>query len=169
MPSESSALLFFDAATHWPFDRRVWIVANPPFVPAAAMHAKALALEGVDGVALLLRLLWLTGQERWREIYARTPPTVVAPFVERVPMVLGGYDPAASTATDYAWFIWDRTPGAGRAAQSDRRDGFLCQHIEPCQAQLAKREDRALALRCVPGFVSPSALKKHSPRQLAFA
>lgn len=162
---------FFDAATLWPFERRGWIVANPPFVPAASLLAKALALEGVDGVALLLRLQWLAGQERWREIYARTPPTVVAPFVERVPMCLGGYDPNASTATDYAWFIWDRTPRAGGLAQSDRRmaDGFLCQHIEPCQARLAKREDRALALRSVPGFVPPSALKKHSPRQLAFA
>ncbi len=162
---------FFDDATRWPFERRGWIVANPPFVPAAAMLAKALELEGVAGVALLLRLQWLTGQARWREIYARTPPTVVAPFVERVPMVLGGYDPAASTATDYAWFIWMRTAEAGGLAQSDRRiaDGFPCQHIEPCQVRLTKREDLALALRSVPGFVPPSALKKISPRQLAFA
>lgn len=110
---------FFDAATVWPFERRGWIITNPPFVPAARLLAKALAMEGVDGVALLLRLQWLTGQERWREIFARTPPTVVAPFVERVPMVLGGYDPAASTATDYAWFIWDLTPAP---AGLDRRD-----------------------------------------------
>ncbi|RNJ50281.1 SAM-dependent DNA methyltransferase [Methylocystis hirsuta] len=108
---------FFDDAVAWSLRGRGWIVGNPPFVPAARMLAKALALDGVEGVALLLRLQWLTTEERWREIYSRTPPTVVAPFVERVPMVLGGYDPEASTATDYAWFLWS---GGRRAGYGSR-------------------------------------------------
>jgi hypothetical protein len=34
---------------------------------------------------------------------------------------------------------------------------------------VTNREDRALALRFVPGFVAPSVLKKNSPRQTAMA
>ncbi len=68
-------------------------------------------------------------------------------------MVLGGYDPEASTATDYAWFIWSEPKrckllvGAGPS--------FPMQHIPPCRARLTKHEDRTLALRRVPGFVAP--------------
>jgi hypothetical protein len=31
-----------------------------------------------------------------------------APFVERVPMVKGRWEPDASTARSYAWFVWER-------------------------------------------------------------
>ncbi|MGJ0535575.1 hypothetical protein [Methylocystis sp.] len=156
---------FFDDAAAWPFDRRGWIIGNPPFVPAARMLAKALAIEGVEGVALLLRLQWLTTDERWREVYSHMPPSVVAPFVERVPMCLGGYDPDGSTATDYAWFIWSEPK---RCKLLDGADpSFPLQHIPPCRERLTKREDRALALRCVPGFVPPSVLRKQSPFQAA--
>ncbi|MBM3653801.1 MAG: hypothetical protein FJX06_13370 [Alphaproteobacteria bacterium] len=154
---------FFDEKAVWPSPQRGWIVANPPFVPAARMLAKALALDGVDGVALLLRLQWLTTDECWREVYSRMPPSVVAPFVERVPMCLGGYDPDASTATDYAWFIWSEPNRCKLLVGAD--PSFPLQHIPPCRDRLTKREDRALALRCVPGFIPPSVLRKQSPRQ----
>lgn len=158
---------FFDDATVWPSHQSGWIVANPPFVPAARMLKKALALDGVDGVALLLRLQWLTTEDRWREVYSTRPPTVVAPFVERVPMCLGGYDPDASTATDYAWFIWSEPQrcrllvGAGPS--------FPLHHIPPCRARLTKAGDRELALRHAPGFIPPSKLKKQSRQQAALA
>ncbi|ULO22980.1 hypothetical protein [Methylocystis sp. SB2] len=158
---------FFDDSATWPLRGRGWIIGNPPFVPAARMLAKALALNGVDGVALLLRLQWLTTDERWREVYSRMPPTVVAPFVERVPMCLGGYDPDGSTATDYAWFIWSEPNRCKLLSAAD--PSFPMRHIPPCRARLTKREDRALALRRVPGFVPPSLLKKNSPRQEVLA
>ncbi len=171
---------FFDDATLWPSHQRGWIVANPPFVLAADMLKKALALAGVDGVALLLRLQWLTTEGRWEEIYSQTPPDVVAPFVERVPMCLGGYDPDASSATDYAWFIWASLP---RRSSPTFNDGLILRagwqslvgasialhHIPPCRARLTKAGDRALALRHVTGFVPPSVLKKQSRQQAALA
>ncbi|AZG75979.1 SAM-dependent DNA methyltransferase [Methylocystis rosea] len=158
---------FFDDEAVWPCRGGGWIIGNPPFVPAARMLAKALALDGVEGVALLLRLQWLTTEERWGEIYSKMPPSVVAPFVERVPMCLGGYDPDGSTATDYAWFIWSEPKRCKLLVRAD--PSFPLQHIPPCRARLTKREDRALALRCVPGFVPPSVLRKQSPRQEALA
>jgi hypothetical protein len=158
---------FFDQEAVWPLSQRGWLIGNPPFVPSARMLAKALALDGVEGVALLLRLQWLTTDERWREVYSRMPPSVVAPFVERVPMCLGGYDPDASTATDYAWFIWSEPNRCKLLIGAD--PSFPLQHIPPCRARLTKPKDRTLALRCVPGFVPPSMLKKNSARQEALA
>jgi hypothetical protein len=41
----------------------------------------------------------------------------VAQFVERVPMTKGRWDPDASTATAYSWFVWSKlapAPGETR-------------------------------------------------------
>lgn len=150
---------FFDRYCGWPFIVPGWIITNPPFTKAVDMLEKALRMEGVEGVAFLLRLQWLTGEDRYRRIFNATAPAYVAPFVERVPMVLGGYDPAASTATDYAWFVWP---------------AFNClptqlRHIPPCKDALWRDSDRELARRCVPGFVPPSQLRKLSPGQAGLA
>jgi hypothetical protein len=151
---------FFDRYCAWPFIVPGWIITNPPFVPAVDILEKALALDGVEGVALLLRLQWLTTEDRYARVFSKRPPMLVAPFVERVPMVLGGYDPAASTATDYAWFVWPR-----RNYYAD----IELRHIPPCRAALSRDSDRELARRCVPGFVPPSQLKKLSPGQAGLA
>jgi hypothetical protein len=58
------------------------------------------------GVALLVRTAWLEGEGRWQRIFSADPPSIVAQFAERVPMVKGRWDPDASTATAYAWAVW---------------------------------------------------------------
>lgn len=82
-----------------------WIVTNPPFNLALEF-----ALTGLDqarrGVALLVRTAWLEGGDRYRTLFEVQPPSTVALFAERVPMVKGRWDPKASTATSYAWVIW---------------------------------------------------------------
>jgi hypothetical protein len=82
-----------------------WIITNPPFKPADQFALRALDLAHV-GVALLLRVQWVEGEERYNSLFRDRPPTLVAPFVERVAMVKGRWDPDASTATCYAWFVW---------------------------------------------------------------
>jgi hypothetical protein len=88
-------------------DEPDWIITNPPFKPADqfAMHAFQIARVGV---ALLLRTQWLEGEDRYRSIFRDRPPTLFAPFVERVPMLRGRWDPNGSTATSYSWFVWLR-------------------------------------------------------------
>lgn len=82
-----------------------WIITNPPFRTAAEFVR--LGLERASrGVALLLRLQFLEGCERFPLLYGADPLTVCAPFAERVPMTLGRWDPAQSSATAYAWFVW---------------------------------------------------------------
>lgn len=82
------------------------VVTNPPFRLATEFLARA--LKEAEVVALLLRTAWLEGGERYNEIFSKTPPTAVAVFSERVPMVKGRWDPEASTATSYSWFVWVR-------------------------------------------------------------
>ncbi len=84
-----------------------WIATNPPFAIAADFLRLALA-RARRGVALLLRFAFLEGAERYPLLYGERPITVFAPFIERVPMSLGRWDPELSSATAYAWFIWDK-------------------------------------------------------------
>jgi len=86
----------------WPH----FIVTNPPFKPSADFALRALMLAPV--VALLLRTVWVEGGERYHALFRDCPPTLFAPFVERVPIVKGRWDPEAGTATAYAWFVWVR-------------------------------------------------------------
>jgi hypothetical protein len=82
-----------------------WIITNPPFNLASEFLHRGLR-DAAEGVALLLRTSWLEGGKRYREIFKSNPPSVVAIFSERVPMVAKRWDPDASSATSYAWFVW---------------------------------------------------------------
>lgn len=108
-----------------------FIITNPPFRPATAFTLRALTLAPV--VAMLLRTVWVEGVERYETLFRDRPPTLLAPFVERVPMTKGRWDPDAGTATSYAWFVWVR----GRAP----KPVFW---IPPgCRQRLTKATDRA--------------------------
>lgn len=82
-----------------------WVITNPPFKLGERFLDRALSIARV-GVALLLRLQWLEGEERYNLIFADRKPTLFCPFAERVPMIEGVWDPEADTATAYAWFVW---------------------------------------------------------------
>jgi hypothetical protein len=82
-----------------------WIITNPPFNLAVEFAERALR-EARFGVALLLRSAWTEGSERYDRLFKDNPPSLIAQYCERVPMVAGRYDPAASTASSYAWFVW---------------------------------------------------------------
>ncbi len=82
-----------------------WIVTNPPFAIADQVVRMALR-RARRGVAVLCRLSFLESAGRHPLFYGDYPLDVLAPFTDRVPMTLGGWDPGASTATAYAWFVW---------------------------------------------------------------
>jgi hypothetical protein len=89
-----------------------WIITNPPFgektVPFV-LHALELAKTGV---AIFVRLQWLEGIERYETIFRDRPPSLVCPFVERVNLCKGRWNPDGTTATAYCWLVWikDRAP-----------------------------------------------------------
>lgn len=108
-----------------------WIITNPPFRLAAQFAHRCLDLAPREGFALLVRTSFLEGVERYKSLFARNPPTFIAQFSERVPMVEGRCDPAASTATSYCWLVWER--GAKGPPE------FLW--IPPCRRALERPSD----------------------------
>lgn len=88
-------------------DKFDWVITNPPFRLAEEFIARALGTSRV-GVAMLARTVFLEGVGRHTRLFSLTPPTKFVQFTERVPMVKGRVDPKASTATSYAWFVWEK-------------------------------------------------------------
>jgi hypothetical protein len=97
----AEAIDYLDA----PRDPVDFVITNPPFNLARAFIAKALS-EASIGCAFLVRTSFLEGVNRYHSLWCRTPPTFVAQFSERVPMVKGRCDPEASTAASYCWIGW---------------------------------------------------------------
>lgn len=82
-----------------------WTITNPPFVTALDITLRALELSR-SGVAMLLRTAWVEGETRYLTLFRDRPPTLIAPYVERLPMTEFRWDPDASSATSYSWFVW---------------------------------------------------------------
>lgn len=109
-------------------DRVNWTITNPPFRLAEQFIERALASS--DCVAVIVRAAFLEGQGRFERLFAKTPPSHVLQFTERVVMHKGKLSPDGSTATAYAWLVW-----ADRAADTKLR------WIAPCRKRLEKPED----------------------------
>ena len=94
----------FQTATHaaQSFD---WVITNPPFRLAEEFITRSLEIAR-HGVAMLTRTVFIESVGRFERLFAPTPPTWVAQFSERVPMVRGRLDRKASTATGYSWLVW---------------------------------------------------------------
>lgn len=106
-----------------------FVISNPPFRLAEQFieHARNIARVGC---AMLVRSSFLEGIGRFQRLYSMHPPTVIAIFSERVPMVKGRCDPDASTATSYSWLVWIH----GKAP-------LPFQWIPPCRKQLERPGD----------------------------
>ena len=110
-------------------DRVDMVVTNPPFRLAAEFVTRG--LEVAPLVCMLVRTAFLEGVGRYNSLFEPCPPLIVAPFVERVPMVKGRVDQRASTATSYTWIVWRRT-GVRHT---------LLRWIPPCRKALERTGD----------------------------
>lgn len=106
-----------------------WTITNPPFRLAEQFLDRALETSNC-GVALLVRIAFLEGVGRYRRVFDRTPPSLVAPFAERVVMHRGRLAPEGSTATAYAWLVWD--------GDATTTQGTRIRWIGPCRARLER-------------------------------
>lgn len=113
-----------------------WVITNPPFNLAPKFIKKAQGISRI-GCAFLLRTAFLESATRWNEIFKESPPSIVAPFTERVPMFKGKVDPKGSTATSYSWFVWTHR------AMSDKTTSLMW--IPPCKVGLVKSGDYEVA------------------------
>ena len=78
-----------------------WVITNPPFRLAEDFVVRSLEIARY-GVAILARTVFIESVGRYRRIFEPNPPSIFAPYTERVPMVKGRLDRKASTATAYA-------------------------------------------------------------------
>ncbi len=107
-----------------------WVITNPPFRLAEEFVSRGL-LVARQGVAVLVRTVFLESVGRYNRLFEPCPPSIFAQYVERVPMVKGRLDAKATTATGYAWLLWDhQSSGEPRVVW-----------IPPCRKSLEKSMD----------------------------
>jgi hypothetical protein len=109
-----------------------WVITNPPFRLAEEFVLRALNVAR-EGVAILARTVFLESVGRYDSIFRDRPPTKFAQFSERVPMVRGRLDIKATTATGYAWLVWEKTVAAEPRLM----------WVPPCRRRLERRGDYA--------------------------
>jgi hypothetical protein len=86
-----------------------WVITNPPFRLAEQFVQRSLIVAR-RGVAVLVRTVFIESVGRYRQLFETNPPAKFAQYSERVPMVRGRLDRRASTATGYAWLVWEKQP-----------------------------------------------------------
>jgi hypothetical protein len=111
-------------------ERYDWVITNPPFKLGEQFILRALDMAN-EGVAFFVRTPFIESVGRYNRLFAKTPPTVFAQFVERVPMVKGRLDQFASTATGYCWLVWDKC----------RKGATNVVWIPPCRKVLERPND----------------------------
>jgi hypothetical protein len=107
-----------------------WVITNPPFRLAEEFAQRSFDVAR-RGVAMLVRTVFLESVGRYNRLFQNDPPSKFAQFVERVPMVKGRLDAKATTATGYAWLVWEH----------HIRDCCRVVWIPPCRRKLEKPND----------------------------
>lgn len=89
-----------------------WVITNPPFRLAESFLERGRQVAR-KGVALLTRTVFIESVGRYERVFRNAAPSTVLQYSERVPMVKGRLDRKASTATGYAWLVWDFSKEGG--------------------------------------------------------
>ena len=133
-----------------------WVITNPPFNLAEEFIVRSMKIAR-RGVAMLTRTVFIESVERYNGLFKVNPPSRVAQFVERVPMVEGRLERKASTATAYAWLVWEK----GRLGSCE------LVWIPPCRKKLERDQDYDLppsqwkVQRRRPAIVPSDDVNKH--------
>lgn len=86
------------------------IITNPPFKYTTEFILKSLdSIPMGNKVAMFLKINYLSGQKRYKEIYSKFPPYKVYVFTGRMACSKNNEkDGFKNGAMDYAWFIWEK-------------------------------------------------------------
>jgi hypothetical protein len=111
----------------YPYEKNAcdWVITNPPFRLGEEFVLRSLTVAR-KGVAILARTVFLESVGRYERIFREMPLTKFAQFTERVPMVRGRLDKKATTATGYAWLVWEK----------DKIDRPRLVWVPPCRKKL---------------------------------
>lgn len=121
--------------------RARWVATNPPFIGIDRFIRRAWDVA-THGVAILGRSALLESEGRHGLLYGDCPLTVFAPFTDRLPLTQGRWDPDASSAAFYAWFLFLK-PALRPERFMTRIDGALRPAIVPIPPGSKARLTRA--------------------------
>lgn len=101
-----------DVADFLSIDNTRWdgdVITNPPYRYAQEFVEKALQIVPKGRkIAMFLRLQFLEGKKR-KELFIQTPPKTIWVSSSRLRCAINGdFAHAGSSATAYAWFIWEK-------------------------------------------------------------
>ena len=82
-----------------------WTITHPPFRLAEQFIERAIETSEC-GVAMIVRAAFLESIGRYERLFSVNPPAHILQFSERVVMHKGRLAPEGSTATAYAWLVW---------------------------------------------------------------
>ena len=102
------------------FDRKFDnVITNPPFKLAQDFIEKSLELLNDNGkVAMFLKINYLSGKKRYKEIYSKFPPYRVYVFTGRMSCSKNNTPEGFKMgAMDYVWMIWEK----GKLAPTELR------------------------------------------------
>lgn len=86
------------------------IITNPPFKYVNEFILKALeSVEEGSKVAMFMKLSYVSGVKRYKEIYSKYPPQRIYIFSKRVSCAKNNkIELFKSGGIDYAWFVWEK-------------------------------------------------------------
>ena len=84
------------------------IVTNPPYKYSIDFILKALDIVK-DGhkVCMFLKVISLEGQDRYKRLYSKYPPTRIHVYSKRIQCAKNG-EFLGTSAIAYAWFVWEK-------------------------------------------------------------
>jgi hypothetical protein len=109
-----------------------WVITNPPFneFTKFVLQAKRCA---TDGIAIFGRINYLESKERYEQLFEPFPPSIVAPFVERVPFWKNEVKQHYGSMVCYAWLVW--------FMDDYKNKETILRWIPPVKKQLEREED----------------------------
>jgi len=81
------------------------IVTNPPYGDMQAFVDLGLARSN-EALALLTRIQFLEGQNRYHGLFSTRPPTIVGIFSDRIPFKMNVVVPKAPKMFTHIWAVW---------------------------------------------------------------
>lgn len=84
------------------------IVTNFPYRQVTEMTIHALDILPVGGILCsFVKTTFLEGQERYNNLFSKSPPKYIFQFVHRIPCATNGdFSIITGSAVSYAWLVW---------------------------------------------------------------
>lgn len=84
------------------------IIMNPPYATLEPFLIRALEIAQ-EKLVVLCRTQTLEGASRYKNIFAKEPPSEIYQYIDRIQCWKNGEKPTSSSAQAYCWLVWNKT------------------------------------------------------------